>query len=425
MKKQLTWVLAFAALFPAFSQDRISGFLEHYVNGGNRESNNPYNYTTLELDWEKVLSPTLTFNMDVSGEADWSFPENNSFATGDVSRLSLEYVRAPLTVDAGRVHFFDSTGYILDLNLDGFKAAYSISDFFTVRGGAGYSGLTFDHATGLVKTSQESTEDNLLTPSRVVGYLQGSYRDENGMEGNVHVYGQTNLKGSDDPLLLIYAGTYGSVTAGDFLFSLDYTFSGGTVGASYMGDVYENYTTSHLVYGEAGYYPSALRDRGVKVVLTGFFTSGDTYDVREENMPGAASTVEPDGSSSLFIPISRTSLGKQLGDQAGNLAFVRLEAGYVPLKGRFDENILGAALGSSVYMRTANGPIQAYGLNSLSNSSYLGTEFNGKLTFRPFSDLGLTIDNQFFLPDVSSGGAFEGNRNTMEYALEVVLTLSI
>ncbi len=418
----LLWFLFL--LFPALAQDRISGSLEHYFNGGNREASNPYNNTSLDLGYERVLSPVLTFTAAASAEADWTFPEDVSFVTGDISRFSLRYAPS-WTAEAGRVHFSDATGYILDLNLDGVKGSYPLGDTLSVRGGMGYTGLTFDHASGLIKTREESAGDELLSPDRLVWFLRGSYRDEKGREGNAHFYGQSNLNGSDDPLLLWYAGAFGSLTVSDFVFTLDYTFAGGTVGASYLGSIYENSVAGHLVYGEAGYYPSGLREWGVRAVLTGFYSSGDSYNRRETNLPGADTTVEPDGTSALFIPISRTLIGSQLGEQPGNLAFLRLEAGFVPLKGRFDKNILAAALGSAVYMRTANGPIHASGLNPLSDSPYLGTEINGKLTYRPFSDLSLSLDNQFFLPNTSSGGAFDGTRDSLEYALELVLTLSI
>ncbi|MBN2627654.1 MAG: hypothetical protein JXA95_13380 [Spirochaetales bacterium] len=424
MKKQLTCLFGLFILFPLLPQDRLSGVLEHYLNGGNRDSNNPYNYTSLELGWERVLSPDLTLFATVSGDMDWSFPENSSAVTGNISRLSLRYESAPWTLEGGRMKFADSTGYIMNLNLDGAVMSYPLTDTVTLRGGIGYSGLTFDHATALVKTSEESAEDRLVSPSRLVWFARGNYRNEKGLEGNAHFYGQAGFGGNEDPLFLSYAGAYGSLARGDFVYKADYTLEGGSVGSTYGGEIYNNYLLAHLIYGEVGYYPSSLRDRGVKGVLSAFFTSGDSYDDREQNIPGSATTVEPDRFSTLFIPISRSVIGSQLGDQPGNLAFVRLEGGFIPLKTAYQKNLLGAGLLSTVYLRTANGPIQAAGLSSASNSTYLGTEFNAKLTFRPFSDLGLSVDNQFFFPNTSTGGTFEGSRENLEYTLELVLTFS-
>ncbi len=425
MKKILILSLFILLPMAVFSESRVYGTVEHYFNGGNRDASNPYNFTSFELGVDSDLSADLSFHTMVEAEMTWVFDEGDSPAAANLALYGFRYHNSSLTVDLGRVNFQDSTGYILDLNLDGMKINYALTDTLSLRGGAGYSGMTFDHATDLVKTENESLEDDFLSPERLIGFLKGTYRNEAGWEVNAHFLGQTNFNGSDDPLLLWYAGAYASKAAGDFLMSLDYTYSGGKTSTVYLGDVYENDMTGHLLYGEIGYYPNSLRNRGVRFVLSGLYTSGDSYDVREENSPGAVSTVEPDGKSSLFIPISRTLIGSQLGEQAGNLAFGRIEGGFVPLKGRFDENLVGFTLGSSVYMRTANGPIQAYGLNSLSDSSYLGTEINGEVIFRPFSDLGLSIDNQIFLPDTSSDGAFAGSRDDLEYALEVVLSLSI
>lgn len=420
MKKLLPLFLLTAASLPLFAQTDINGSLENYFLITGTDEVDVQNTTSLKLGLETVFDEESSLIMTASGKLSLPTADGDSPVTGNLSKAYYRYQSDALKIRVGRIPLRDSTGYILNLNLDGFELSYPVNDQMTLDLGAAYGGLTFDHGTPFVKILSESAEDELLGPSRLVWLARGIYKLESGLEAKVQGYGQFGMSEETKDLMTWYAGAETTLPLNDLIVQLNYTFNGGTTPIEYGGSTEAQTLMAHMIYGALRYYPSSLRDKGFQTVLSGLFTSGDPFSKRELNNPGSSSTSDPGGVSYLFTPISKSVIGTLMEAQPGNLIRGDLTLGFVPVKGSFDRNILEVKLGSAAYFRPANGPIASGGLDTTSSSSYLATEIRGSANLRPLSDLGLKWDISILLP---GNDAFADNRESLEWASGLYLTL--
>jgi hypothetical protein len=424
MKKLIPFLLLLMLPFSLFAQTEINGSLDNFFMAMTGDEKNLLNVTSLNLGVKTAFSEQSSLFVSASGKM--TLPQRDGWdlpLDGNISRLYYRYEDNGYILKAGRFLFRDDTGYIVNLALDGASIKYNVNDKFTLDAGLGYGGLTFDHATPFVTTQEEAAKDSILGSSRLVWQFKGVYGEDSGLSGQVNSYGQVGLSEEGKDLMTWYAGIGGTLPLNDIMIQAYYTFNGGITPIVYSSETFKQVLSAHMIYGSVGYFPLLLRELGFQTVFSTLYTSGDAFSDRESVVPGSPVTAEPDGSSGLFTPISQSTLGTLMGAQPGNLIRLNLDINMVPLKARFNKNLLDVGLGSAVYIRTDNGPIHPLGLNSTSNDSYLGTEVRLSMNFRPLSDLGIRWENQMLLPNTASGGTFEDGREKIELSTGLLISL--
>jgi hypothetical protein len=241
----------------------------------------------------------------------------------------------------------------------------------------------------------------------------------------------------DTVLDLAGLGKTDIVTAGSATLQPD---MGGPVNTQYFGlgasgeivpslfyDLYSYLETgSVLAYTGASYqqsfFFSALAGGGIRWYLPSLLFSVLGGKLLYVSGDPSATTVVEDGTSgfSAFTPISRATLNLVFSPQVSNI--VRAEASWsvkplTPLGGAAADS-LQVALQADAYLRPTPGAI-SLGVQPGNTDLYLGTETDLTATFRPFSDLGLTLAGGVFFP----GSAF-GAGAPLEYRVGADLTFS-
>jgi len=306
-----------------------------------------------------------------------------------------------LTFRAGRFKSSDMTAFILDDNFDGIELGWMTRVANTIVS-VGYTGLQWERISAISITRADSTDSDNLAPPRLVGSLQAQF-----------------------PEILLRQDLFASLMfQQDFRpeganFSID--GSGGILSSQYFGlgiggPIAASLYHSTFAYLGTGTAPSDLSGTPeyapILSFLSGFtlryfieefltskvelgllFASGDEDFEAVPNGYYEGNTLER---ATVFVPISRQQLAVAFSPRLGNL--VILDAGYSlkPTKN------LQTSLKGILFLRPTTGPIMdARPINS--DSKYLGTEVDGVVNFRPFSDLGASLSLGLFLP---MGGAF-------------------
>ncbi|MDA3851476.1 MAG: hypothetical protein PF447_09410 [Spirochaetaceae bacterium] len=406
MKKILLPLILIFSL-PLFAQNfQVSASQEDYLLAQSKEEFSSEYLATLKTSMEMSFSDYSRFVFSARGDLRlYSDGDQDPLIEGDIERLYYyqDYAEM-LTFKVGRFLFTDTTGYILNTRLDGLDVNYRLNEDLQFSVKAALSGLTFDHSSNLVKTLEELSNDYILAPSRFIWGAEGEYQTPISMAVRLNTYGQTGLNYQDLNYQTWYTGVGISYPMTEFIIDVDYSYNGGWTQIVYDPNIYTQAISAHLVSGSVSYYPLALRDQGFSIKLSGLYTSGDQYSNRDFAQPGGLTTGTPYSVSTMFVPITLNTLGELMQTQAGNMIEANLSVNYTAIKGSFDRNILAVTLGSSVFLRTADGPIYGSGINPLSNESYLATEIRGDLNIRPLSDLGIKLEGAVLLPNSADNG---------------------
>jgi len=380
-----------------------------------------------EATLEEILTLTLTYKNEINDQMDffaggWAEYSNQEEkedrpAYADLQRFYLGWNNADSTLrlNTGRMRFADTTGYILNEILDGMQAKITLQELYRLNLGLGYSGLTNDQFSTLVKTQEEYLLDQYLSPQRLIWQTQFIREEPSGMKYYLGGLGQIGLEEVNQDYLSWYLNAGSTLPVSDFIFQAHYSYNGGLMPIEYSGSTEIQDISSHFIFASVQYYPQSLRNKGFNMALSGLYSSGEGYDQRLNSLPGSSSVTEPNGTSTLFTPISKTTMGSLMETIPGNLIRSDLTLSFIPVKGQFGENILELSGGTALYMRPVHGPVNVNGLNPTSTQSYLATEIRGKLVYRPFSDMSVSISASLLLPDTSAGGAFEGSRESLEW----------
>jgi hypothetical protein len=143
-----------------------------------------------------------------------------------------------------------------------------------------------------------------------------------------------------------------------------------------------------------------------KVELGILIASGDEDFEAVPNGYYEGNTLEQ---ATVFVPISRQQLAAAFSPRLGNLVIVDTGFSLKPLQN------LQTSIKGLLFLRPTSGPIMdARSISS--DSKYLGTEFDGVVNFRPFSDLGTSLTLGLFLP---AGGAFSNQDVVFKSQLEI------
>lgn len=422
--KRIMLLLSFSMLLTfSIGAEQLYTMLENSIQYSGQNDTTLEEILTLTLKYNQEISETLSFS--ASGWAQYSNQEEKEDqpAYADLQRLSLLWEsprERDMSLKFGRMLFADTTGYILNEALDGFQGKLKLQDLYSLKLGLGYSGLTNDQFSTLVKTQSEYLEENYLSPARLIWQINAAREDSRGIKFYLNGQGQNGLEDKD--YISWYAGGGATLPVNDLIVQAHYSYNGGFTPVEYGGQTVVQNISGHLVYGAFLYYPQALRAKGFNVSLSGLYSSGEGYDQRLNTLPGSASVTEPDGTSTLFTPISKTTMGSLMETIPGNLIRTDFTVSFIPLKGSYKENIMELSAGTALYFRPVHGPVNVSGLNPLSDQAYLATEIRGKLNYRPFSDLSIAFGASVLLPDTAAGGPFEGSRKAMEWDSGMYLT---
>lgn len=338
-----------------------------------------------------------------------------------------------LTFRAGRFRHSDFTGNVLDHNIDGLYVELSYPKIITTLS-VGYTGLLFAESSSIVLSKADlsdlSRKDVLLGAPRlleavdflfpelfwgqdlVISFLaQQDLRQEEELiaEGEENEIAGTGGKLNTQYYGIGITGPLSSSVYHDIFF---YLSTGSTL--SYLADAGSGTGYSYSYQPILAYmFGAGLRyfnesARYSKLALNVLFSSGDEDYVSylEGNTAGRGGS---------FVPISQPVSGLVFTPDLGNMMVAGLSYSLKPLVRseyiRLHE--LQTIIKAHGFFRPTTGAISESGIDDSSDSLYLGTDIEGIVNFRPFSDLGMSLALGLFVPNNASGGAFlESERET-------------
>ncbi len=326
----------------------------------------------------------------------------------------------------GRFRASDFTGYILDHNLDGLQLGLNLP-FANVSVTFGYTGLLFKQSSTVLISQADSGDaanaDAILSPPRLAGMvdiffpepflrqdinLTYLFQVDLRPEDNLTRAGETAASSKGGRLNTHYfgLGLSGPIVLPLYYDTFFYLGTGTTLSylpdaASGTGSSYQYATILSYLFGGGLrlYLEEALFSR---IELKSIFSSGDA-DYNSSFLEGNTS-----GLANMFIPVSRPDLSVVFTPQLGNIFLVELSYSLKPLSrtGYSALENMQTMLKAVTFFRPTTGPISEPEIDSTSKALYLGTEIDGIVNFRPFSDLGIALSVGVFIPNTLPGGAF-------------------
>ncbi len=399
------------------------------------------------------------FDFRIQGS--YSYSSDNMPYLFDIDRLTLTG-RFPITKEErrgapgvvlpaifsfsmGRFPFKDFSGYVLNHNLDGLKLSFGYPDFNTdIR--FGYSGLLLK-PTSSIYLSKEDVLDTersnvILASPRIIGMFTVNIPSLFRQSISLSVLFQEDLRN-------LFSSTL--VKEGDQSFNPQ---DGGLVDTQYIGLGSTGSIVPSLYYGTFAYLGtgrmlSYLADSGsatgysyqytgILSYMAGlrlrYFLSNflDSYALVETLIASGDATDNSiyegntDAVSEAFNPISNTGVAVVFSPVLKNMVSFKGEFSLKPLSvtGIYYLKDFQTQLRGYVFLRPTAGPISESGLSPSSNSLYLGSEGDIIINWRPFSDLGISLNYGIFIPNNGQGGAFTETERALEQKLLFKLSLS-
>lgn len=388
--------------------------------GGNIEDSTYLSYTDESNFFHSdTLSMWLTTelwedtNLFVQGSYTYTTEEPYFF---DIDYLRIENKSvSPLNYTLGRFHTSDFSRYIFSHKLDGVSVSYNLpSAVFSAK--AGYTGLLFDTGSNINMTIADQTgtsysgiEQTFAAP-RIVGGLQAFFPELFlNQDLKAEVWAQMDMRADSDlttggKLDTQYFGLAlsGPVSPLPSLYYDSFAYLG--TGQSHSGTA-ESYSVLSF-FGSAGlryYMEDFLFSR---ISFRFLYSSGDS------DYTASFTEGNTEGDSGNFIPISEKSTGLVFSPDLGNIFFTQFSYSLKPFSG-FESRALKNiqfVLTDINFFRSTTGLISESGINTDSTSLYLGTEIDGTVNFRPYSDLGVSLSGGVFIPANGTDDAFLDSR---------------
>ncbi|MCK5153406.1 MAG: hypothetical protein KAQ93_03535 [Spirochaetales bacterium] len=385
--------------------------------GGSLEDSTVY-YTSDSAEFYHSDTLSLWLTGEVWKDTNLFVQGSYTYTTDDPYFFDIDYLKienksvSPLNYTLGRFHTSDSSRYIFSHKLDGVSLSYNLpSAVFSAK--AGYTGLLFDTSSSIGMTIADQTgvdygiEQTFAAP-RIVGGIQAFFPElYMNQDLKAEVWAQMDMRNDSDlttggKLDTQYFGLFLSGPLASSLYYDSFAYLG--TGQSHSG-IAESYSVLSFL-GSAGlryYMEDFLFSR---MSLRFLYSSGDS-DFTTSFTEGNTS-----GDSSNFVPISGKSTGLVFSPELGNIFLTQFSYSLKPFSGmgnRVLENIQ-LELTDVNFFRSTTGLISESGINTDSDSLYLGTEIDGTINYRPFSDLGVSLSGGVFIPNNGSGGAFLDTR---------------
>ncbi len=415
----------------------ISGYSLDW--GGNLEDSTYYHYSDSTSAGSKLFhADTLGFwlrtglwkDAELFVQGSYTYTTENPYFF-DIDSLKVESKPSPsIKYTLGRFMVSDFSGYIFNQKLDGELLSLNYP-WGVFKAEIGATGLLF-HRSSSIKMSLADQADtdgpfDLASPRLVGGagvLLPDLYLLQ---DVNATAWVQFDMRSADE---LTTEGTTLPSSKGG---KLDSQYFGVQVSGSIIPSLYQNSfvylgtgRTLSYIDGKYTYKPilSFLGSVGLRYYMESFlhsrigfqflYSSGDS-DYSSSFLEGNTK-----GNGTNFIPISRKSLALVFSPQLGNIFFTSLSYSVKPdvLKNFQFE------LKDVNYFRSTAGQISESGIDPSSSSLYLGTEVDGTVNYRPFSDLGLSLSSGVFIPNNGSGGAFLASQRKVEVLARLGLSFS-
>ncbi len=335
---------------------------------------------------------------------------------------------------AGRFVASDFTGYVLRHVMDGGQLRFRLP-FANINTAFGYTGLLFKHAADFRISKMDVVESNdddvFWGPPKIIGVVDATFLDLIGSQSlTLSFVFQEDMRNEDDVLEegeedffpaeggLLDTQYFGAGLTGPIFSSLYYnTFfylgTGRTL--SYLDDEDSGTGFSYQYTGVLSF----LFGGGIKFYLREFLNSRITFNfIYASGDEDSASFIEgnSDDTASTFVPISYdSSIALIFPPQLGNIMLFDISYSLRPFSGSKGSILsnLQTMLKALLFFRPTSGPISEPGLDPASSASYLGTEIDLIINFRPFSDLGTALSLGIFMPN--TGETFLEDQRETEF----------
>ncbi|MCF6335421.1 MAG: hypothetical protein L3J12_06745, partial [Spirochaetales bacterium] len=387
----------------------VSGFTLDF--GGNLEDSTYYTYSGSSGFYHAdALSLWFTSKLwrdtDLYIRGSYTYTTDNPMFFNLDSAMVVNKGSSILNYSFGRIHASDFSGYILNHTIDGVSVGINLP-FASITTKVGYTGFVFDSASNIGMTTADQTgisyagiTQDFGSP-RIVAGAEALFPDLfMNQDFKIGVWSQFDMRPDSD---VQKAGdTVTSITSGKMdtqYFGMAYSFpilqnlfydgfawigTGQTLSAT--GSTY----TDELILsflGSAGlkYYPGDSNFS--KFSFRFLYTTGDA-DYSDSFTEGNTS-----GDAGNFTPITKKSPAMVFSPTLGNIMFTELSYSIKPFS-RSGNKVLKniqTELRNITFLRTTTGKISESGIDSASDNLYLGTEIDGTVNFRPFSDLGISL----------------------------------
>jgi len=322
----------------------------------------------------------------------------NLFARGS-SLLGTEGEEYLLRYSLGRFRFSEFTGYVLNHNLDGFQLNFQLPAL-SLEASAGYTGLTFVPSSSILVTQsdydlQENVADHgyELSPPKLIETLKMTIPAiALQQELILNVVLQQDLQPEENftnPDDRIHSEHIGFGLRGGLVPSLYQNLF------LYLNRGHGKYATAALLYGGGlSYYNQDFLF--TRVQIRGLYSSGDN------DLNFFYGGYSGSGISSHFITLSASpQFGIVFSPQIGNMSLGEISFSMRPFS-KTNSRILEkfqTTLAALTFFRNTGGAISEAGIDLTSDESYLGSEIDLSLQFRPLSDVGITLAGGLFLPN--------------------------
>ena len=345
----------------------------------------------------------------------------------DLNYLKVENKSASLlNYSFGRISASDFSGYIFNHKMDGASITVNMPSFI-LNANAGYTGFLFNTNSVVKMTTADRTGTSYgdfpqsFASPRIVGGIQAFFPDLIfGQDLKTEVWAQLDMRNESD------------LTTGKKLDTQYYgfTLSGPLISSLYYDSfAYLESGKAHSGLGDDYTVLSFLGSAGLRYYMEEFLFSKISfrflYSLGDADFTSSFTEGNTEGNATVFVPISRKTLAMVFSPKLGNIFFTSLNYSLKPFSGmdtRVLQNIQ-LELTEVNFFRSTTGSISAGEINPDSKSLYLGTEIDGTINFRPFSDLGLSLSGGTFIPANGSGGAFLSTRK-VEYLGRLGLSFS-
>lgn len=386
-----------------------------------------------DIEQRNKLSLWIDHNFADSSEflviGNYTFSLDDPY-TFDLERLQVKFKITPqMPVIVGRFGFTEFSGIVLNHPLDGFWFTYNFPRA-VISAGVGYSGLQFSESNQIVMSQSDTTDfddpDFFLGSPRIIEALHTHFPELFGrqdvmvsllfqqdlrpqsqlLQEGEEIENAGGLSGGKLHSFYLGLGLSGPISssAGLYYDTFLYTETGTTLSyiedsTSSTGFSYQYEPILAFLGGLNVDYYSEKRAYS-KIGLSLLFASGDSdsADFQEGNTAGRALQ---------FTPISRPSFGLIFSPQIGNIFIAKTSFSMKPFSNSSSRALqhFQTELRLFNYLRPTVSPISEAGIDQASDALSLGSELDGVVRFRPFSDLGTALSMGVFLP---SEAAFSG-----------------
>jgi hypothetical protein len=315
----------------------------------------------------------------------------------ELLRTELTYYAGSLTLKAGRVYHSDPLALVADglfdgarLSLEGEAGAFGL--------GAFYTGLLYKRRANILMTQADREiyakefdfadfQNTYFAPRRFVFSFDWERLSLGGpLQARAAILGQADLSG-DKPLHSQYLAAKLSLPGN--VFGLD---AGGTLCLT------EEDGFGLAAAAELGFYLAPPTRLPQRLSLLGRFSSG--------RVEGSQITA--------FQPVTAKAQGEIFKAGLSGLSLVSLDYSIQPA------NTFSAGLTSACFIRSDYETYWAYPIGDEGGGYVLGTEFFGRLLWRPFSDLQANLGGGVFMP--SLGNANPGAEASWRVELNVIVS---